>query len=100
MTALSAEQVSEAKHLFEGGSETTAQIGARFGVSKNTIIGLARRRGWISGNKTRGGPRGPEPSTLFQRMDALEAMMEAMLKENPPGFGRIKGLDRDHALRA
>lgn len=53
---------------------TAAEIGTRFGVSANTIIGLAHRRGWAK----------PQPTTTLERLDALHANMDAVLAETAP----------------
>lgn len=85
-SALSPAQQQEAADLWEAGELTGTQIGARFGVSKSTIIGLAHRRGWLP----RGVALGAGVTTIFDRMDALEAAFNAVLRENPPGKGRVK----------
>ena len=65
----------EARWLWESSDLTSRQIGARFGVSKNTIIGLARRRGWE--------PRGVvrPKSTTVDRLEDLHRYMDRVLEE-------------------
>lgn len=60
---------------------TAKQIGQELGVTKNVVIGRAHRRGW----KRPGAvvPE-PEPSNIFARMDALNAMMDRVLAETRP----------------
>ncbi len=62
--------------VWEGSPElSAAEIGGRFGMTKNAILGLAHRGGWA--------PRAiasiTEPRTLLDRMDAEHARMDAVL---------------------
>lgn len=78
MTALSPDALSRMRALWEGSPElTAAAIGERFGVSKSAVIGQADRRRW----RPRGAPPGPVTSTLFQRLDAINARMDAVIEE-------------------
>lgn len=58
---------------------SAARIAERFDVTKNTVIGQARRRGWQPRRVT-----GPEPTTTIQRLDAINAKMDALLAEARP----------------
>jgi transcriptional regulator with XRE-family HTH domain len=54
------------------------------GVTKNTVAGIWARHGSPTA------PKRPPPTTLFQRCDALEASMRAVL-DATEGVGRIVG---------
>jgi hypothetical protein len=88
ISSLSPEQQAEAKRLWQDTELPASAIAARIGTTKNTILGLGlvHRRGW--GN--RADWRGPEPTTLFDRMDVLEANLNAVLAAYPPGYGVVK----------
>lgn len=61
--------------LWEGSPDlSAADIGERFGVSKNIVIGHATRGRW----KARRDSTRP-PSTLFQRLDELHRQFDAKL---------------------
>jgi hypothetical protein len=81
--ALSPADQEKARELYEAGELTTAAIGARFGVSKNVIIGLAKRH-WHQRRVVE------RPLTLLDRMDALEARGRAVFDALPPGYGRVQ----------
>ncbi len=76
-SAITPAQEPEAWELWETSGLTAAAIGAHFGVSKNTMIGVATRRGWVKKNCV---VPASEPITLMQRMDALDAAMQAVLR--------------------
>ena len=67
--------------LWEGGPEpSAAQIAERFaGMTKNTVIGQAHRRGW----RPRREPP-PEPSTIYDRLAAHHAKLDRVLAETRP----------------
>lgn len=86
MTALYAGRLSSAEEavaqqFWEASEETAEQIGARFGVSKSTIIGIAHRRRW---NRR----RGSAPTSLHERLDGLERRCMAVIRANE-GIGRF-----------
>lgn len=66
VTTLSEEQLQEARRLWTEEPTTATEIGLRFGVSKNTIIGLAHRRGWLRHGRTP--PPKPTPASPSQRV--------------------------------
>ena len=80
-SVLSAEKKAEAIMLVEGGM-TNSAVAARYGVSKNVIIGIRRRAG-------KSVPVEPE-STLLTRCKAYNDKMDAVLRETK-GVGRISG---------
>jgi hypothetical protein len=64
------------RDLWEGSPELSAtDIGERVGMTKNAILGLAHRGGWSPRILTE------VPRTLFDRMDAEHARMDAVLAE-------------------
>src|SRR5262249_54447842 len=67
------------RQLWEETPLTAKQIAERFGLTVNTVIGRARRRGWLSFRP--GFERGPAPKTLHDRLDAIHARMDAVLAE-------------------
>lgn len=69
--------------LWETSDLTAAQIGERLGVSKNVVIGQAGRRGWVKGNDHTEGDRLKPITTMMQRLDALHATLDAVLRDNP-----------------
>jgi transposase-like protein len=68
--------------MLESGMSQKA-VAKAFGVTKNTIAGIWARHGSPSPS-----PKRPQPTTLFQRCDALEARMRAVL-DATEGVGRI-----------
>lgn len=98
MPGLTPAQRAEAKRLWHDTDETAAAIGKRLGVSKSTIIGIAARDGWLErqgGRRPRGGPPplrvrddSDRPSTVFDRMAALHAMMDRVLDESREAIKR------------
>jgi transposase-like protein len=82
--ALSIEQQGRVMEMLESGVSQKA-VAAVFGVTKNTVAGIWHRHGSPSAD-----PKRPPPTTLFQRCDALEARMRAVLKATE-GVGRIVG---------
>lgn len=78
----SADILREMQDLWEEGDLTALEIGKKFGLSKSTVLGLAHRHEW----SPRGEP-GRIPTTLPQRMDALNARMDQVLRET-------EGLDK------
>lgn len=77
---------AEAERLWEEGELRVAQIADRFGVTKNTIIGLSKRRGW----SPRQAPVEPRSTTesrlqeLHRRMDSVLEESRRVLTEHPP----------------
>ena len=71
---------------------SAAAIALELGVTKNVVMGRASRGGWSSREHLRsvgsGRDVGPEPRTLFQRLDALDAALDAVLAQYPSGYGR------------
>ena len=65
---------AEAAALWSAGELSAAEIGRKFGVTKNTIISLAHRRVWI--RLADGSAR-----TLDDRLDAVWTKFRATLKE-------------------
>ena len=73
------EMIAEMQRLWEHEPDVSAvEIGERFGVTKNVVIGQAARRNWLP----RGGGR--KTTTLSQRLDALHSSMDALLIETRP----------------
>ena len=72
---------AEIKVLWEETPQSAADIAARYGISKNVVIGRANRRRWSSFNSyTRKGQRAPETTTA-QRLDELHATLDRILAE-------------------
>ena len=88
----SAATLARMQELWENAPElSSAQIAVRFDTTKNAIIGHANRRGWK--RKTIG------PSTLAQRLDAINARMDLVLAETRPFVeGRVKLVIADAEL--
>lgn len=63
-------------------SATTKDVSQRFGVSRNTVIGIWNRHGEPM-------PRVLASTTLDSRLDALHAKMGRVLAENV-GVGRLR----------
>jgi transcriptional regulator len=80
--ALSVEQQGRVLEMLESGISQKAVADA-FGVTKNTVAGIWHRHGSPGID-----PKRPQPTTLFQRCDALEARMRAVL-DATEGVGRI-----------
>jgi transposase-like protein len=80
--ALSIEQRGRVLEMLESGM-TQKAVAAAFGVTKNTVAGIWARHGSPSPS-----PKHPQPTTLVQRCDALEARMRAVL-DATEGVGRI-----------
>jgi hypothetical protein len=53
---------------------TASEIGAKHGIAKCGVIGLARRRGWVRFGSER-------QRTTFDRCDAWDAYMDRVLRE-------------------
>jgi hypothetical protein len=68
--AWNAESIARLKDLVEAGEASFKEIGQEMGLSKNIVIGKARREGFV-GPKTLG-PRDDGVLTLTQRLDALD----------------------------
>jgi hypothetical protein len=81
----SAATLEQMRAMWEETEMTAAQIGARFGLSKSTVIGQASRRRW----RERYTPAA-DYRTFAQRIDALHAEMDRVLAETR-GVGRIAG---------
>jgi len=87
--SLSPETEARMQRLWEDHPELTAEaIGQRFGLSKNSVIDMVKRRGWKIRRACQVGPRGKEPPTISDRLNALNRKMDAVLKETV-GVGRI-----------
>lgn len=72
---------AEARVLWQAGHRS-ADIGARFGVSKSVVSGLARRRDWgVHPSVADQLADEPPVRTLFDRCAALHASMDALLAE-------------------
>jgi hypothetical protein len=74
------------KLMWERTPLSAREIGLIVGTSRHVIVGLAYRRGWRS--FTRGAPAPGKnkkpPVTLDQRLDALQAAMDAAMAEFGP----------------
>lgn len=77
--SLSVEQRAEIEVAWTETDETAAAIAERLCVTKNVVMGTVTRAGWKRPSQYR--PDRPKPTTLMQRMDALEAGMKAILAE-------------------
>lgn len=81
--ALSPKDEASVRLAWETTEETAKAIAARFGVSKNTVIGLANGHKW----KPRGARRlpipkvQPIPRTLFDRCAELDARLKSALDD-------------------
>jgi hypothetical protein len=79
------------QHLWDGSPELSAkQIGERLGVTKNTVIGHANRRGW----KARPSPlklNRPTRTTMRERLDALDVFPPTGRCVYPIGHPKSKG---------
>lgn len=73
LPSLTEDQIAEAERLW-GETELSAEaIALRLGTTKGVVVGYAHRRGWGQ----RGGPSVP---TFDQRIDALHAEMDRVLR--------------------
>lgn len=79
---------AEAERLLAAGI-SMSQVGARFGVSKSVIKGVASRRGWETSPPTHEAPI----RTTADRLDALHARLDAVLAETR-GIPRVKPAGR------
>lgn len=69
---------AEAQILWETTEISAREIALKFGVSKNTLLGVAHRRDW----RERGGTRSePPPRTLHDRLDVIWAKFEKQMAE-------------------
>ena len=68
---------AEAEALWDEGELSASEIAAKFGVTKNTLLGIAHRRDW----SPRGIGKHEAVRTLNDRLDALHAMLDATLVE-------------------
>lgn len=98
---LSQSAIDRCKALWEADEISASLIGERFGVSKNTIIGTAWRKGWkkpmraTAERKPNAGPKriiyphntllqvapGEIIPTIFDRLNDLHAVMDRVLRE-------------------
>lgn len=79
----SPEVEEQIRQAWEETPDSAPQIAARFGLTKNAVIGMATRRQWISDKHPR--------RTMNQRLDALTAAMNAVIAETQPALdARIK----------
>lgn len=74
------------RELWEFSPMSASQIGARLRTTKNTVIGQANRKGWVKRGERhpKASARRQEASTIFQRIDALHAKLDAVLAETRP----------------
>ena len=79
--SLTEEQLAEVRRLWEDTPATAAQIAAQFNTTKNVVVGLAHRRGWTSFTE---GTHHKVFETTLERMDRLDAAMDAVLRETEP----------------
>ena len=89
---LSPDQLEQMRRLWEGMPELSArEIAAEFGVTKNTVIGQANRRGW----KARPSPltlsRPTRENGIIARLDALDVFPPAGRCVYPIGHPREVG---------
>ena len=88
---LTPEQVETARMWYEEDGLTMDEIAARLGVSKGVITGHAARAYWVKvglaerPSRPRIMPEVPV-TTLFERMNALEAEMTRVLKETSGNY--------------
>ncbi len=83
------EDKAEIRRLWETTPMYGAQIAQRYGVSKNAIIGLATRGGWVKFLSGRGRNQFceylkktlPYQRTTMDRLDALHKRMDQVLEE-------------------
>ena len=68
-------RVAYLQALVEGGIFSYAEIAQTMGVSKNAVIGKARRMGFEGPRSV--GIRGGPPSTMLERLDALDLFPKA-----------------------
>lgn len=68
---------AEAEALWDEGELSAAQIADKFGVTKNTLLGIAHRRDW----SPRGIGKYETVRTTSDRLNALHAMLDATLVE-------------------
>ena len=86
--AHSREFLETVRQLWDDTDMTAEQIGVEVGLTRNAVAGLAHRHNWqVRG--VLGDRRGVAKTTLQQRMDVLNAMMDRVLAENPPRTGRL-----------
>ncbi len=80
-------QEDETRRLWEETPETARNIavwlnmrdGAR--ITRNSIVGIAYRRRWVSFNEGTGGRSYRKPRTMDERIDALHAKLDRLLAE-------------------
>ena len=84
--ALSLVQQEQAIDMIKAGI-AIKDVAERFAVSRNTVIGVWARYG-------NPGTRGPEPTTLHTRLDALHAKLDRVLAETR-NVGRIAEPERE-----
>lgn len=78
------------------------EIAAALGITKNVVIGHRTRGGMGLANVDQASPNSiaagtrdlTPPETLFDRMNAIEARMNAVLAANPPGLGLIANVPK------
>lgn len=92
---MDAERIALAEHLVTTTNLPIEQIGRRLGVTKNTIMGLRHRRGWLRPDES----AKPEPPirTTNDRLDALHAAMDQVLETTRPVITRIRRLKAEAA---
>lgn len=69
-------QKAKMRQLWDEGL-TAAEIGERVGLSKNAVIGIGYRAGWPLRHAS--ASKASQPTTVFDRCDALDAKLDAVL---------------------
>ena len=95
-SGLSAEVLSEIKHLWENTELTATEIGARYGVSRTSIIGYAQRGEWVSFTP---GTYHKAETTLASRLDALHKTMDQLLANTEETIKNRFKYKRDPAIK-
>lgn len=78
---LTLDQQAEALALLRGGIQQAA-VALRFGVTKNVIAGLWSRQGEPASTH--------EPTTLYERCDALKVRMDHVLKDTASAVDKAR----------
>lgn len=98
MTVLSDASLARMRVLWEERRElTAADIGGCFGVSKNQVIGIAHRNGWVPRRPDRVGKTiGGNALTLFDRCALLHEAMDRVLCETTDEVSRARRIVAKH----
>lgn len=86
---------AELRHAWENSKLTASEIGRLYGISKNTIIGLARRNGW----RPRGDLLGPPVPTMLDRLAALNAAMDKLMVETGAALAKDRARYRAYVAQ-